>query len=173
MAHVGLARAVAVAAQALGVGAVEPSSSIACATRRSGGPSRRTCSASGLRRAGSRAPARPRTTAPPGGVLADERLGLAPVVLARQHAGLDHRAGQLRQQRERGGQPPDRVAERLVVGERVVERDGEPLGDPRRDRAVEELDAEALGQRGADLAPAGAVGGGDGDERRRVGSLAG
>ena len=42
--------------------------------------------------------------------------------------------------------------------ERVVEADLEPVGDARRDRAVEELDAEALGERGTDLAPAGAVG---------------
>ena len=100
-------------------------------------------------------------------MLADQVLGLAPVVLAGQHAGLDHRAGQFRQQRERRGQAADRVAERLVVRERVVERAAEAVGDARRDRAVEELDPEALGQRGADLAPAGAVGRGDGDERRR------
>ena len=101
------------------------------------------------------------------GVLADQPLGLAPVVLARQVAGLDHRAGQLGQQREGGDEAPDRVAERLVVGERVVERHPQAVGDARRDRAVEELDAEALGHGGTDLAPAGAVGGGDGDERRR------
>ena len=100
-------------------------------------------------------------------MLADQPLGLAPVVLARQHAGLDHRAGQLGQQRERGDEPADRVAERLVVRERVVDRHLQAVGDAGRDRAVEELDAEALGEGGADLAPAGPVGRGDGDERRR------
>jgi hypothetical protein len=44
------------------------------------------------------------------------------------------------------------------VGERVVEADLEPVGDAGRDRAVEELDAETLGERGTDLAPACAVG---------------
>ena len=105
------------------------------------------------------------------GVLLDQPLGLAPVVLARQIAGLDHRAGQLGQQRERGDEAADRVAERLVVGERVVERHLQAVGDARRDRAVEELDPEALGDRGADLAPAGPVGGGDGDERRRAAEI--
>jgi hypothetical protein len=44
------------------------------------------------------------------------------------------------------------------VGERVVDRDLEPVRDARRDRAVEELDAEAVSESRADLAPAGSVG---------------
>jgi hypothetical protein len=53
------------------------------------------------------------------------------------------------------------------VGERVVDRDVQAVGDLRGDRAVEELDVEAACERGADAAPAGAIGGGDGDKRRR------
>ena len=57
------------------------------------------------------------------------------------------------------------------MGERVVQRDLQAIGDARRDRAVEELDPEALGHGGADPAPAGAVCGGDGDERRRAAEI--
>jgi hypothetical protein len=82
-------------------------------------------------------------------------------------ARLRHRARQLRQQRERGDEAADRVPERLVVGECLVEWDLQAIGDAVRDRAIQELDAEAPGDRGADLAPACAVGRGDGDERGR------
>jgi hypothetical protein len=54
------------------------------------------------------------------------------------------------------------------VGERVVERAAEAVGDLCRDRSVEEFDAETLGQRGTDQAAAGPVGRGDGDERCRA-----
>ena len=171
VAHVGLARAVAVAAQALGVGAARGPRAPSPARR--GAPAGRR-GGRAARPAASRritAPARPRITAPPCGVLADQLLGLAPVVLARQHAGLDHRARQLRQQRERrrrGGRSRRRATRRGRARRRAA---AEPVGDARRDRAVEELDAEALGQRGADLAPAGAVGRGDGDERRRAAEI--
>jgi hypothetical protein len=41
------------------------------------------------------------------------------------------------------------------VGERVVERHREALGDRDRDRAVDQVDAEALGDGGSDAAAAG------------------
>jgi hypothetical protein len=100
-------------------------------------------------------------------VLADQLLRLAPIVLAGVVAGLDHGSGQLGQQRERGHEAADRVPERLVVRERLVDRHRQPVGDARGDRAVEELDPETIGHGGPDLAPACAIGRGDGDERRR------
>jgi ABC-2 type transport system permease protein len=82
-----------------------------------------------------------------------------------------------RQRRRRAGvgadearqQPLEQAAgargRRLLVGQRLANRDLEPLGDGERDAAIDERDPEPLGQRRADLAAVGAVGGRQRDDR--------
>ena len=57
------------------------------------------------------------------------------------------------------------AAHGVVVGQSVVEGDGQALGDGRGDDAIDERHAEAVGEAGTDLAAAGAVGGREGDDR--------
>ena len=66
--------------------------------------------------------------------------------------------------REAGDEAAAHAGDRVLGGERLVERDRQPLGHRNRDRAIEQRDAESAGQCVRDPAAAGAVRGRHGDQ---------
>ena len=103
---------------------------------------------------------------PLGAALADDVLGGPQERALVDHLGRRRRAREgLRRRSEAHEHALEGAAHRVVVGQRVVERDGQALGDGRGDDAIDERHAEALGEAGTDLAAAGAVGGREGDHR--------
>jgi hypothetical protein len=95
-----------------------------------------------------------------GAALADDVLGRPQERALVDHLGRRPGAREgLRRRGEAHEHALEGSAHGVVVSQRIIERDGEALRDGRGDDAVDERHAEAVGEAGADLAAAGAVGG--------------